>query len=86
MPWAKIPAAIIAAVGLLSFSIVTFISIYILHLIFSSKGQMVFSPEYKEIIRQTPHIKYKTSKIVWVLLGIVGLLLLAGLVGLFIAV
>lgn len=37
---------------------------------------MVFSPQYKEVIRQTPHIKYKTSIIVLVLLGILVLFIL----------
>jgi len=31
---------------------------------------MVFSEEYREVIAQTPHIKYKTSTIVWILLFI----------------
>jgi len=34
---------------------------YVLYLLLSPKGAMVFSAEYKEIIKATPHIKYKTS-------------------------
>jgi hypothetical protein len=37
----------------------------------------VFSDEYREIIEQTPEIKYKTSKVLWfflfLLLGLIGL-------------
>jgi hypothetical protein len=37
---------------------------YILYLLVSPKGTVVFSPEYRRIIEQTPHIKYKTSCLV----------------------
>ncbi len=37
---------------------------YVLYLLLSSKGTMVFSPGYQAIIPQTPHVKYKTSWIV----------------------
>jgi hypothetical protein len=37
---------------------------YILYLLLSPKGAVVFSPEYREIIERTPHIKYKTSWLV----------------------
>jgi hypothetical protein len=68
---ARIPAGIFSALGLLSFPIGTIINGYILYLIFSAKGSMVFSPEYKELIRQTPHIRYRTSIIVRILLVLV---------------
>jgi hypothetical protein len=44
---------------------------YILRLIFAKKGRMIFSQPYKEIIAATPHIKYKTSKVIWILLGVI---------------
>lgn len=34
------------------------------------QGQRVFSEDYKRIVQQTPHIVYRTSKLVKVLLGI----------------
>ena len=34
----------------------------------SEKGQIVFSDEYRRVIEQTPHIVYKTSVVVWILL------------------
>ena len=37
---------------------------YILFLLLSKKGSMVFSPEYQAIIERTPHIQYRTSWIV----------------------
>jgi hypothetical protein len=36
---------------------------FILYLLLSPKGSMVFSPEYREIINKTPYLKYKTSLI-----------------------
>lgn len=68
--WARIPTGLISGIGLLSFPIGTLINAYILYLIFSAKGKMVFSDDYRSIIDQTPHIKYKTSAVVWVLLFI----------------
>lgn len=68
--WARIPTGLISGIGLLAFPMGTLINAYILYLIFSAKGKMVFSDEYRSIIDQTPHIKYKTSAVVWVLLFI----------------
>lgn len=69
-PWSRIAVGILSGIGLLGFPVGTLINAYILYLIFSKKGQMVFSESYKEIIAATPHVKYKTSKVVWILLGI----------------
>ena len=44
---------------------------YILYLLVSPKASVVFSPEYRHVIEQTPHIKYKTSCLVKVLLIVV---------------
>jgi hypothetical protein len=76
-PWSKIPAAVIAGIGLIFFPIGTLINGYVLYLLFSKKGTMVFSPGYKDVIFQTPHMKYKTSIVVWVLVGLLGVLFVA---------
>ena len=84
--WGRIPAALFAGIGLLAFPIGTLINGYILYLLLSAKGRMVFSAEYREIIQQTPEIKYRTSKIllffVFLLVGVivlgVGALILGG--------
>lgn len=75
--WARTPAAILSGVGLLAFPLGTLINAYILYLVLCQKGRTVFSADYKRVIEQTPHIKYKTSIIVWIFLGL--LLLLLGL-------
>lgn len=75
--WARIPAGILSGIGLLSFPLGTIINLYVLYLLFSRKGKMVFSPQYRRIIEETPHIQYKTSVVVWIFLAL--LLVLMGL-------
>jgi hypothetical protein len=67
-PWARIASGVLAGIGLLGFPIGTLINGYILYLLFSKKGAMLFSPDYQRVIAETPHIKYKTSIIVWIVL------------------
>ncbi|GAA5122349.1 hypothetical protein JIN84_09860 [Luteolibacter yonseiensis] len=69
--WARIAVGILSGIGLLGFPVGTIINGYILYLIFSKKGQMVFSERYKEIIAATPHLRYKTPKVVWIVLGVI---------------
>ena len=82
--WARIPTGILSGLGLLGFPLGTLINGYILYLIFSQKGKTVFSEEYQAVIEQTPHIKYRTSIVVWVLLGLVLVLIAAGFIAAFI--
>ena len=78
-PWARIVAAILSTFGLLGIPIGTLIGAYFLYLLLSKKGSVVFSEEYKQVIAETPHLKYRTSKIVLVLLGLLLFLLFAGI-------
>lgn len=66
---ARTPAIVLAAIGLLGFPIGTLINAYILWLVVSRKGRMVLSSEYASIVEATPHIKYRTSMVVWISLG-----------------
>ena len=66
-PWARISSGIISAIGLIGFPFGTIINVFILYLLISRKSKVVFSPEYRDIIARTPHIKYKTSLIVKIL-------------------
>ena len=77
--WARVPTGILSGLGLLGFPLGTLINGYILYLVFSRKGRMVFSDEYRAVIEQTPHIKYRTSIVVWILLGLVLFLIGVGL-------
>ena len=60
-PWVRIPTIILSVIGLLGFPLGTLISGYILYLMLSAKSKMVFSPEYRQIIADTPHLRYRTS-------------------------
>lgn len=65
---------VISCIGLLP--------LYVLYLLLSRKGAIIFSPEYRAIIAETPHVKYlagrtETSLTAKIALGlIVGLLLM----------
>jgi hypothetical protein len=74
-PWAKIPAAVLAGLSLLSIPVGTLIGGYTLYLLFSAKGRMVLSPGYAEIVAQTPHLRYRTPRWIWVLVVVLVLLL-----------
>ena len=65
-PAARIGATVISAIGLLGFPIGTLVSAYFLYLLLSEKGSYVFSDTYKQVIAQTPHMKYKTSILTWI--------------------
>jgi len=80
-PWARIATAIVSGFGLLGFPLGTLINGYILYLVLSQKGRTVFSEDYQRVIEQTPHIKYKTSIIVWIFLGLLCLLIGLALLG-----
>ena len=83
--WARIVAIVLSFLSLLSFPVGTIISIFFLIALFSKKNEMVFSPFYKEVIAATPHVKYKVSKVVWIVLGIL-VLVVAGSVVFFISI
>jgi len=70
-PWGRIVGCVLSGIGLLGFPIGTLINGYILYLFLSKKGRTIFSPEYKEVIAATPHVKYKTSIVVWIFLALV---------------
>jgi hypothetical protein len=74
---ARAVGAIFSAIGLIGIPIGTIISAYILYLLMSKKGNMVFSPEYQQIIEQTPHVKYKGSKVFRIVLIVFGIVILA---------
>jgi hypothetical protein len=79
-PWARIASIVLAVIGLLGFPVGTLINGYILYLLLSQKGQRIFAADYPEIVAATPHIKYRTSMLVWVLLSLVALLIVGLLV------
>ena len=75
--WVKIPVGLLGGLGLLNYPIGTVINSAILYIIFCKKGRTVLSKEYEEIIAATPDVRYKTSVVTWVFVG----LLLTGIAG-----
>lgn len=80
-PWARTGSIVLSCIGLLGIPIGTLINGYILYLLLSKKGKTIFSEDYKRVVAETPHIKYKTSIIVWVFLAILLLLILVAVFG-----
>jgi hypothetical protein len=69
-PWVRLPVAILSIAGLAALPVGTLVSVYILYLVFGKKGAFIFSPEYDVVLRQTPHIKYRTSALLWILMAV----------------
>lgn len=72
----RILGAVIAGISLIVVPIGTLIGAYILYLLLGPKGKVVFSPEYRAVIAQTPHIRYRTPLAVWILLIVLLLIIL----------
>ena len=79
--WGQVVGCVMAVFGLLGFPVGTLINGYILYLFLSKKGRTIFSPEYQDVIAATPHVKYRTSIIVWGFFLLLIGLLLAGILG-----
>ncbi len=75
-PWARVVSVILSAIGLLEIPIGTVINAYILYLLVSRKGQLIFTAQYAQIIAATPHVRYRSFLVLWVLLGVLGVLIL----------
>jgi hypothetical protein len=69
-PWARIATIVVASIGLLGFPVGTLINGYILYLMLAQKGKRIFEDDYKDIIAATPHVKYRTSMLVWIVVGL----------------
>jgi len=77
----RVIITVFSCIGLLAIPVGTLISAYFLYLLWSEKGKYIFTPDYKKVVEATPHIKYKTSIVVWILLGLLVLLVLFAIIG-----
>lgn len=78
--WTRIPILILAIPLLIAVPVGTLVSIMILVNVGSKKGSFIMTPAYRQIIAQTPEIKYKSSSTpVLVLLALIGILVIVGL-------
>jgi hypothetical protein len=80
--WVRIPVGILSGIGLVWIPpIGTIINGYFLYLVFCEKGRTVFSLDYRAVIGQTPHIRYRSSLWIWIL----GAVIIAAMIVLFLA-
>ncbi len=84
--WATLVAGILALVsfvlGLVNLPqsvLGVVIAAYIAWLMLGRKGRKITSPEYQAIIKETPHVKRRTSIVVWVLLALIALMIGIGI-------
>ena len=77
-PRVRIAVGITSGIGLVNLPVGTLINLYILYLVFSAKGKVVFSEEYARVCEQTPDIKYQTPVFVKILMLILLALVIAG--------
>jgi hypothetical protein len=78
--WARIPTMLFSGIGLLGFPIGTLINGYILVKVLGKQGRFVMTPEYRDIIAATPHVKNKTSRAVWILLAVLIVVLIVSII------
>ena len=76
-PWARTTCIVVSVIGLLGIPFGTLINGYILYLLLAAKGKRLFEPDYPAIIDATPHIKHRTSIVVWIFVGLLVVLILA---------
>lgn len=76
----RIGAGVLSAIGLIAFPFGTVINGYILYLLFSAKGALIFSDEYKRVIDATPHIRYRSTVVARLILGIFFVVVVLGIV------
>ncbi len=75
--WVRIPAIVLSALGMLAIPIGTLINGYALYLLLSKKGATVLSADYAEVIRATPHVRFRRTTGDWIALAIL-VLIVAG--------
>ena len=78
-PWGRNVGTVLSLIGLANFPTGTLINLYILYLFYSKKGRTIFGAGYRDVVAATPHIKYRTSIVVWIFFGLIVLLLAAGI-------
>jgi hypothetical protein len=68
------------SVGLVMLAIFGGFTGYVVYLLASPKSGYLFTPEYRVVIEQTPHIKYRMGPVIRILLAVVGVLFLLGFI------
>ena len=74
----KIGGAIFSVLSLCGIPIGTLLGAYMLYLLFSEKGNFIFTQRYRSFVKQTPHIRTRIPVFVWIILACSGLLIVLG--------
>jgi hypothetical protein len=69
-PWARIVSIVLSCLGLLLCGIGTAINAYVLYALLGKEGEIIFSPEYRRVIAETPHVRYRISALIWIVVGL----------------
>lgn len=78
--WVRWPATALSALGMLAIPVGPLVHGYILYLLWCAKGRRVLAPDYADVRRQTPHLKFRRTVGDWIALAIiVGVPVLLGL-------
>lgn len=64
-PRVRVPSAVFCGFGLLLGPVSALINAYFIYLLLCAKGRMVFSAKYRQVMEQTPHVRYRTSVLIW---------------------
>ncbi len=66
--WSRPVSFIAIMIATVFFIPVAPVSLYIMYLLFSDRGRVVFSDEYRAVVKQTPHIRPGRNGLLWILL------------------
>lgn len=77
--WARIPAVLVSACGLIAFPIGTLISVCMVLKLLGKQARRVMTDDYRRIVTLTPHVKLKTSATTWAVLALIVVIVAVGL-------
>jgi hypothetical protein len=70
-PWVRWPGTALSLLGLLAIPIGPIIHGYFLYLLWCAKGRRVLAPDYAQVRRQTPQLRYRRSVGDWIALIVI---------------
>ena len=78
--WVRTPAMVLSVILIAAFPVGTLLGPYFIYLLRSPKTEVVFSDEYRTVIKQTRHVRMKTPVIAWIVLVAILTLVASGVV------
>ncbi len=77
----RVVSIVLSVLGLISIPVGTIISVFVLYVMCSGKGQKVFSPSYQHVIAQTQQLRRNNLLIFGIVTGLVLLVLAQSIIG-----